>query len=325
MAIKTINGIMKTDSTLSTDEFNDTIKKACVNAEELDMDNQYVGMIFNLKDKRIDFVPSTSVADEFNVSTTTIIDNSSESSVDDEYNRDVAIPITVGGAVSGTVFDGTVADALDKILYPFIKPYFSYFRIDSQATVLEVGDKISQGTKVFKWAVSHIENMKDDSLKIYLNTTLLEDNISKESPMNINITEDIVKMSATSVYFKVIGTDEEDNLVYKTNYIYWRWRVYYGSISTELITKKEVTDLQLSALKYNENNTYSLPENDYKWICYPVVFGEANKFVDVDTGFGVAMEQPITLNITNIFGASEDYYCYRTTNSMAGSINIKIG
>lgn len=38
------------------------------------------------------------------------------------YNRTTPTPISVGGVTIGTTFSGTVQDALDKILYPYIAP-----------------------------------------------------------------------------------------------------------------------------------------------------------------------------------------------------------
>jgi hypothetical protein len=93
----------------------------------------------------------------------------------------------------------------------------------------------------------------------------------------------------------------------------------------ETLTASDVTSLQSSLLYTSENRTYNTPADDYKWICYPTSFGTASKFTDVDTGFGVAMEAPQTISVTNSFGVSQDYYCYRSTNSMAGAVSIKIG
>jgi hypothetical protein len=106
MAIKTINGILKEDSTKTIEEFNDQILSACDNAETLDTDNNYVGLVFNLKDKRIDFVPSATVSNDFSINSTTIVDGSGGESVDDTYVRATTMPATVGGATSYLQYDG---------------------------------------------------------------------------------------------------------------------------------------------------------------------------------------------------------------------------
>lgn len=41
---------------------------------------------------------------------------------DNTYLRATPTPATVGGAVAGTTFSGTVQDALDKVLYPYVAP-----------------------------------------------------------------------------------------------------------------------------------------------------------------------------------------------------------
>lgn len=43
-------------------------------------------------------------------------------STDNTYLRATPTPATVGGAVAGTTFSGTVQDALDKVLYPYVAP-----------------------------------------------------------------------------------------------------------------------------------------------------------------------------------------------------------
>ena len=107
--------------------------------------------------------------------------------------------------------------------------------------------------------------------------------------------------------------------------MYWKWRIHYGSSALTTIDESNVKSLQSSLLYTRENYTYNTPKDDYKWICYPTVFGLASKFTDTATGFGVAMEDPQTVSVTNSFGIAQDYYCYRSTNSLAGAVSIKIG
>ena len=324
MAIKTINGILKEDSTKTVEEFNNQILNACDNAETLDTDNNYVGLVFNLKDKRIDFVPSATVSNDFNINSTTIVDGSGGESVDDNYVRTTTMPITVGGAISGTTFDGTVAEALDKVLYPFVKPTFSSFLLSNQITSLEVGDKIAGGSRTFTWATTASENVAVDTIKINGDTTLIR-NLSNDGSETFDIGDDIIKTTNGTQYFRIYAEDTQGASFNRIYAVYWKWRLYYGSSPLETFTASDVTSLQSSLLYTSENRTYTTPENDYKWICYPTSFGTASKFTDTDTGFSVAMEAPQTVSVTNSFGIVQDYYCYRSTNSMAGAVRIKIG
>jgi len=325
MAIKTINGILKTDSAKTSDEFNSDILTACNNAESLDTANNYVGLVFNLKDKRIDFVPSDTVSSNFSVNSTTIVDGSSGTDVEDEYIRATATPISVGGVTAGTTFDGTVSDALDKVLYPYVKPTFSSFYLSSQVTSLEVGDKIIGGSRTFNWGTTTSENITSDTIKITSGSTTLIENATDNGSVSIDIGDDIVKTNSSSNYFYIYATDTQGDTISRIFAVYWKWRLYYGSSSLEIIDADNVKSLQNSFLYTTENYTYSTPAENYKWICYPKTFGLASKFTDIDTGFSVAMENPQTISITNDFGVSTDYYCYRTTNSLTGAVNIKIG
>jgi len=323
MAIKTINGILKEDSTKSVEEFNTQIKDACDNAEVVDDSNDYVGMVFNLKDKRIDFVPSSSISTSFGVSNTTIVDGASGGE-DDAYVREASIPKTVGGALVGTSFDGTVADALDKILYPFVKPTFSSFYMSEQTTSLEVGQSISGGERTFHWGTTTSENVETNSLSITSGGTTIIQNMIDDGSETFDIGDDITKTTNTTHYFYIYGTDTQGNSFNRISAVYWKWRLHYGSSPLESMTSTELKNLSNNLLYTSKNYTYNTPANDYKWICYPSSFGTATKFEDTDTGFGVAMETPQTISVTNDYGATTDYLCYRTTNSMAGSVSIKV-
>jgi len=324
MAIKTINGILKEDSTKTISEFNTQIQQACDNAETLDNGNNYVGLVFNLKDKRIDFVPSTKVGNDFSINTTTIVDGASGSG-DDAYVRTETMPVTVGGASAGTSFDGTVADALDKVLYPYVKPTFTSFLLSDQNTSLEVGDKVSGGQRTFTWTTSTSENIKANTIKITSGETTLLENSANDGTEIVDLGSDIVKTTAGSHYFYIYGTNTQNETFDRIYAVYWKWRLYYGSSSLETLTANDITTLQNSLLYTSKNYTYNTPADNYKWICYPTSFGTASKFTDLDTGFSVAMESPQTLSVTNAFGVATDYYCYRSTNSMAGAVRIKIG
>ena len=254
-----------------------------------------------------------------------VLDNAGGSgpSVDDEYIRTKPTPIEVGGAEVGTTFSGTTADALDKILYPYVNPRFTSFSMSSQTSTLEVGDKITGGVRRFNWNIDVDDNVASNSISIYANG-LLQGNLINDDTQDINIGSDIVKTSATTQNFKIEAENTESHNFNRSFNIYWRWRGYYGT-GNSTITESDILSLENSRLYNNENNTYNCPANNFKWICYPTVFGLASKFTDIDTGFGVAMESPIITQVTNAYGIQTDYYCYRTTNSLVGSIRIKIG
>lgn len=324
MAIKTINGILKPDSIKTASDFNSDIKNAVNNAETVDSANKYVGLVFNLKDNKIEFVPSTSIETDFSVQDTTIVDGSS-GSADTSYVRTTPTPATVGGAAAGTTFDSDLAGALDKILYPYVKPTFTSFYLSSQITSLEVGDKIAGGSRTFNWATSEPDNISPNSIDIISGSTTILSGAANDGTETFDIGADIVKTTNTSHYFKIVGTDTNGDTFQRLYAVYWKWRLYYGSSPLETMTESDIKALQSSFLYTSENYTYNTPENNYKWICYPTVFGTASKFTDTSTGFGVAMEAPQTISVTNAFGVTTDYYCYRSTNSMAGAVSIKIG
>lgn len=322
MAIKTINGILKPDSSKTSEEFNTQIKNACDQAETIDT-NDYVGLVFNLRDKRIDFIPSTNISNTFGVNDTVIVAGS-ESETLDPYIRDNGIPSTVGGASAGTTFNGTVSDALDKILYPYVKPTFTTFYLNGQNATLEVGDKIVAGTKTFTWTSTTSSNIKTNSISILSGTDVLASSIANDGNEQLSLISDIIKNTATTHTFYLNAQDTQNNPVTKQYVVNWRWKIYFGSSDKETLISNDVNNFQNTQLITSRAGTYLTNSNGYKWVCYPTTFGLATKFEDTNTGFSIAMEQPTILSVTNSFGVSSDYYCYRTTNIMANTLSIKI-
>jgi len=316
MAIKTINGILKEDSTKTIEEFNTQIKTACDNAETVDGANDYVGLVFNLKDKRIDFIPSTKVANDYTVSNTTIVSG-------DEYIRTTAIPNTIGGAVAGTTFNGTVAAALDKILYPYAVPTFTSFIMNDQLFSLEVGESIVSGTKIFTWGTSASQNVLENSIKITSEGITVVENLQNTGIATFTIENDINKTTNSTHYFNIYGTTTNGGTFNRSITIYWKWKFYYGSSTSESMTSTEVKNFS-GLLKTIKTHIYNTPIDNYKWVCYPSLFGTATKFTDTSTGFGIAMEAPQIVSVTNDFNVTTDYLCYRTTNSMVSNVNIQV-
>ena len=326
MAIKTINGILKADSNKTVESFNTQIKSACDNAEVFDDANDYVGVVFNLKDNKIDLVPSTSVENAYGIADGTVVGGVTEggSGGDDEYIRESGIPSKVGGASAGTTFDGTVAEALDKILYPFVKPTFSTFTLSGQLTSLEVGESIQGGDRTFNWGTNKSENVEPNTIRITSGGATILDGAANDGFETFDIGSNITKTSNSTHFFYIYGTDTQGDSFNRIYAVYWKWRFYYGSSPLETIDGSEVKSLGNDFLYTTRSFTYNTPANNYKWICYPAVFGTATKFEDTATGFGVVMEAPQTISITNEHGATTDYLCYRSTNSMAGSVSIKV-
>lgn len=243
---------------------------------------------------------------------------------EDEYNRGTAMQITVGGASTGTTFSGTVAQALDKILYPFVAPSFSSFSF-SHTSPLEVGDSIAAGSRTFTWGTNYSDNVATNSIDITDTTasTSLANDIANDSSESISLSA-ITKTSATSHTWTISGIDTQAGTFNRSFSISWQWRMYYGESTDPTATEVLVEALRVSGLGTSASGNKYFIGGGYKYIAYPVVFGLKTTFKDIATNLDVAMISAVTVNLTNSFGISQDYYVHRTLNILGGAITIAV-
>jgi hypothetical protein len=244
---------------------------------------------------------------------------------DVSYIRDTPMTISLGGAVAGTTFDGTLADALDKLLYPYAAPAFSSFAVSGYSTV-EVGAEIA-GPLTFTWGTSYPDNITPDSISIS-NTSdavLLVENSANDGSETVTLPAPLVLTAAGSKSFQISGGNSAGETFTRSTSISWAWRIYYGeSEDTSLDTEIEIEALRASLLASSASRTYSFLGGGYKWLAYPVAMGLRTTFTDPATGFPVAMEVPITVSLTNQYGVATNYYVHRTYNPLASDIQIAV-
>lgn len=242
----------------------------------------------------------------------------------DPYIRPTPIPSTLGGAAAGTTFSGTVADALDTLLYPYQAPAFSSFSF-SQTSPLEVGDTIAAGTKTFTWATTNSTNVTASSINIVDTTassTLLTGG-ANDGTEALAISA-ITKTSATGHTWTISATNSQAGGFSRTFSVSWYWRVFYGESATGTADEALVEALRVSSLATSINGTKAFLGGGYKYIAYPTTFGLKTTFKDTATNLDVAMAAAQTISITNSFGVTQDYYVHRTLNTLGGAINIAI-
>lgn len=114
-----------------------------------------------------------------------------------------------------------------------------------------------------------------------------------------------------------------------TGGVSWLWRSYWGNATSAGIDEAGIEALSNSALASvrQANRAIGAAPSNYKWIAYPVSFGYAQPltgFVDVATGFFVPMNEPLVIPMTNTYGASTDYYAYRSTNMLGGAVTLGV-
>ena len=250
---------------------------------------------------------------------------SSSGGGDIAYVRDTPMTISLGGAVAGTTFTGTMADALDKILYPYAAPSFSIFAVTGYGTV-EVGAEIA-GPLTFTWGTTYPDNITPDSISIS-NTSdavLLVENSANDGSETLALPAPLVLSAAGSKAFQISASNSNGADFTRSTSISWAWRIYYGeSEDTSLDTEIEIEALRASLLASSASRTYSFLGGGYKWLAYPTAMGLKTTFTDPATGFPVAMEVPITVSLTNQYGVATNYYVHRTYNTLASDIQIAV-
>jgi hypothetical protein len=252
---------------------------------------------------------------------------------DTSYVRTEPSNQNVGGVKIGDTFNGTLQDVFDAIFYPPVPPVFTSFSMTGQATTLEIGDTIPLGGKTFTWSYNAFKQVTllQDSTKIedatgslvYANNIPNIPSISTQT-----MPADIKKVAISSHSWKIYTKTSANNTISSTFTVNWKAYSFFGISTSTVITS---TDILAMTKRFQDGfvGSYAFGGGGYKWICYPKSFGNANtsKFKDTASGFGVAIDpaSPITVPVTNSFGVTIDYLCYRTMNILNGTITIAIG
>jgi hypothetical protein len=230
---------------------------------------------------------------------------------DIEYDRLTGTPVAVGGAPVGTTFNGTLQDALDKILYPYQAPAFTAFSI-SGAQTFEVGDTMEGGNYTFSWSTSNSANVKPNS--IVCNGVTGLDNDGSDVQMLSSFSSSTV----LSKVFTITGTNTKDATFTRNTSVNWALRRYFGvSASTEL------DDDAIKALssEFSANRvksvTYDCTGGNYFYFAYPTSFGDLNntKVNNIAWNDWVLVKR----TFVNNFGVDIEFNIYRSNNRLNGS------
>lgn len=262
------------------------------------------------------------------------------------YTNPLAVPVTLGGVEAGTVFNNTPYNSVfDDLFYPFLSSQFTSFKINGQSTILEKGDTIAAGSKTFTWNTSNPSYVQANSIKIRKITGGVS-TISTPTSGIANDGSEVITLSSPITYnssniqesyrWQILGT-RTNNVVFGRNfYVYWRWRIYWGTSTATTLSASAATGLTSSQLDTTIiPQTFSYGSGGYKYLVIPSSFTQPSLFKDSNTNLSVAMADVaegytagtgtykyLNLSITNTYGATNTYRVYRTRNVLGGSINI---
>ncbi len=259
------------------------------------------------------------------------------------YTTPSAIPITLGGVDVGTTYANTpISEVFDELFFPFLKPVFSSFKINSQSTLLEVGNTVVSGSKTFSWGTTNSSFVSPNTITI---KDVTGGNVIISTPTS-GMTNDgseiisigsVTKTTPAQHRWQIRAVRTNASAFARNFNVNWRWRVYYGTSALTGLTSAQITGLTSSQLDTTIiNDDWSYVAGDYKYLCIPSTFSSPSLFKDESTNLSVAMASDpegytegsgtykyITVNVMNQYGVSQDYRVYRTRNSLGGSIDIK--
>ena len=280
---------------------------------------------------------------------------SSPAGTPDTYTNLNPATTTVGGVLAGTVFSGATWQSIfDTMFHPTLVPAFTTFQMrtygftgTTQSQVLEVGNSVSGGTRVFTWATSNSTFVNPNSIKIY---NVTSGNVIISTPAS-GMTNDwiesitgltnVQKTAQAAHTWRVWGTRTNNSSFYLDYSVGWYWRRMYGvSTATTITTSAGVNAFSGSGvLTTVMAGTYVMNGAGYKYFFVPGTFAHPTLIKDQNTQLAVAMadasDNPFfsgatgtyrygTVTVTNIYGIPLNYRVYRTRNLLNGNITITV-
>lgn len=241
------------------------------------------------------------------------------------YTSSVPSTVQIGGLPAGfTAPDGiSIETLLDQMLHPYQKPEFTSLAITGLKTY-EVGEDMPANSS-FTFTFSNSSNVKPDSLKIEDVTggnTLVE-NTAITSPCATTHAA-INKTSAGTNVFKATASNTNNEVFTKEVTATWMWAIYSGTSTNETLDSAGITGLANKKLASGSAGTHALEAGGYKYFAIPESMATPKKFVNADNGFGLAMNDPETVSVTNAYSQTCNYKVYRSTFELGGAINMKV-
>ena len=251
-----------------------------------------------------------------------------------DYTRSDGIAVNIGGLLAGFVPSGTVADLLDKMLYPYQPPAFGSFYMNVATTTLEVGASIAAGSKTFSWSVANAANMEDGSITIrnVTDNITLASNLANDGAQNINVTA-LVKTTLAAHSFSIQATNTEGGAFSRLFTLSWLPRRFAGTLAAANLADLQAITTQaglnavpgivsnLNDLSYGKpgTSTYNCSGSStgkFIWFLWDASLGTGS----FSSGAAPAAFRPVqVVAFTNTFGVTRSYNLYISSNPFNGA------
>lgn len=206
------------------------------------------------------------------------------------------------------------------------KPAFTSFQLTGVPLALEVGDALGPDV-TFTWTTQNPGLVVPNTVEIEdaTNHVSLADSLADDGSEAVTMPAAIVKNSPGYHQFSIKAQSLVDNSYFsRTTSQSWQQRIYYGESPSTVLDEAEIKALRVTGLQSSCAGTYSFNAGDYKYFAFATSQGTPQQFIDVATGFVVAMDAPFQVDITNNYGVVETYNVYRTYNQMGSAITIRV-
>jgi hypothetical protein len=255
----------------------------------------------------------------------------------------------VGGQPIGTTFSAaTMQTVFDSIFYTNSTIFTSFYiqQLGVATPIYEVGGPISGSNYTFIWSTSSPAIVKPNSIiiKDNINVTISTPASGMSNDYTEVITLPTITNSAPATYtWKILGTKTNNVGMPLRNYsAVWRFKRIWGNSVLATPTSGMVTTLAYSDLNsqiVSGTFPFSGAAGTYKHICYPSTTPSASLFKDQLTLLNMAMADPSDgytiatpnnnwyyqlLPVTNQFGITNTYKCFRSKYQLGGAININV-
>ena len=262
------------------------------------------------------------------------------------------------GIPQGTTFAFGLSplDILKELLYPSLLKFNSFdvgINDEGERVPYHVGDKTLSGDYLSSWTIQDVESAVENSLKIVEGENILVENLGNTlTEYTINHPE-YGRNSEGSVDFVISVLNEKEQEVTKTDSIFWRYPLYAGKSSANVITSEDLETLSVTTNQFGGKNpfinytiqqmksgiTMIFPQTDEPEYLYWVVpkevdgestnppsYGVNTSFTDVSNP-NVTTVVPMTrmddISITK-YGLTIDFDVYRSSVPFIGSRTIKV-
>jgi hypothetical protein len=224
-----------------------------------------------------------------------------------------------------------VQDLLDRILYPYQAPAFTFFQINGQPTTLELGEAVLVGSKLFVWGTSNSGNVAANSLVIrdVAAGSVLASGLANDGAEVINLGA-IVRTTPSSYSFSIQGTNTQGASLFRSFDLLWRPRRFAGTIPAAGLADLQgvssvVELLDFSAVSLSVNDlvnakpgaaSYNCSGGRYIWFLWDQSLGTAT----FSSGAAPAAFQPVqVVALSKALGVVRNYNLYVSSNAFNGA------